>query len=166
MFSIFYIHKNNQIHNEIGHALLYSSGLSAVYAAFSHFLPKRVLISDGYYGCQQIVGVFQKMIGMEKASLDVPIQKGDLVWIETPRNPDCEIRGILLIVILFYFILFYFDQKKKKKKNCIYFKDLEDYVKRAHAVGAIVGVDATFGPPPLQYALKFGITLKILFNLK
>lgn len=35
-------------------------------------------------------------------------------------------------------------------------RDIAHYAKKAHAVGAKLGVDATFAPPPLQNPLKWG----------
>jgi len=56
----------------------------------------------------------------------VRFQKRDLVWIETPSNPTCRITNV---------------------------KNLQH---RAHSVGAVVIVDATFAPPPLQFPLSLG----------
>jgi Cys/Met metabolism PLP-dependent enzyme len=35
-------------------------------------------------------------------------------------------------------------------------RDIAYYAKKAHAVGAKLGIDATFAPPPLQNPLKWG----------
>jgi len=112
---------------EGGHAVMYSSGVAAVFSIFAYVSPKRVLIGKGgYFICQLIVDKFTKMTGMKRLPLEDEIQPGDLVWIETPKNPDCEIT------------------------------DIVDFVTRAHRVGAFVGVDATFAPPPVQQSLKLG----------
>ncbi|KAI0321819.1 Cys/Met metabolism PLP-dependent enzyme-domain-containing protein, partial [Amylostereum chailletii] len=50
----------------------------------------------------------------------------DLCWVETPLNPTGEARNI------------------------------QHYADKIHAVGGHLVVDATFGPPPLQYPFKWG----------
>lgn len=52
--------------------------------------------------------------------------QGDLFWLETPRNPDLKLA------------------------------DVAAYAKLARAHGAILVVDGTFAPPPLQYLLNLG----------
>lgn len=56
----------------------------------------------------------------------VRLEKGDLVHVETPWNPTGEAR------------------------------DLAMYAAAAHEAGALVSVDATFGPPPLQDPFALG----------
>ncbi|KAF8351548.1 pyridoxal phosphate-dependent transferase [Amanita rubescens] len=51
---------------------------------------------------------------------------GDLCWLETPLNPTGESRNI------------------------------QHYAERIHKVGGKLLIDATFGPPPLQYPFKWG----------
>ena len=58
--------------------------------------------------------------------LDAELQKGDLVWLESPLNPTGEVYDILA------------------------------YTERAHKVGATVLVDATFAPPPLTWPIELG----------
>jgi cystathionine beta-lyase/cystathionine gamma-synthase len=58
--------------------------------------------------------------------LDAELQKGDLVWLESPLNPTGEVYDVLA------------------------------YTERAHKVGATVLVDATFAPPPLTWPIELG----------
>ena len=55
------------------------------------------------------------------------VGKGDLLWLETPINPFGT-----------HF-------------------DIESLAKRAHALGAVVAVDATFAPPPLMDPFEWGV---------
>jgi cystathionine gamma-synthase len=54
------------------------------------------------------------------------LSAGDLLWLETPINP-----------LGTHF-------------------DIQSLAQQAHALGAIVGVDATFAPPPLMDPFKWG----------
>ncbi|EGO21042.1 hypothetical protein SERLADRAFT_452185 [Serpula lacrymans var. lacrymans S7.9] len=119
-------HVLNKINH--GHAVTYSSGLAATYAALVHFKPKRIAITRGYPGCHASIAVYAKnrfeptpIIG-----IDDEFQEGDLCWIETPINPTGESR------------------------------DIQYYADKIHAVGGKLIVDSTFGPPPLQYPFKWG----------
>ncbi|CAG7848362.1 Uncharacterized trans-sulfuration enzyme C23A1.14c [Serendipita indica DSM 11827] len=110
-----------------GYALVYSSGLSAGFAALLYARPKRVAIKGGYFGFHNTIGVYQKINpAVKMIDLDDEYQAGDLVWLETPLNPTGEVR------------------------------DIEYYAKKAHAAGAKLAVDATFAPPPLQNPFKWG----------
>ncbi|KJE93972.1 cystathionine beta-lyase [Capsaspora owczarzaki ATCC 30864] len=112
---------------EHGHAVLYSTGLAAIHAAFVFYNPKRILIDGGYFGTVAVAKLIGSKFGTRIESLkSATIQAGDLVWLETPKNPCCDIQ------------------------------DVAEFAKRAHAVGAIVVADATFAPPPLQYCLDLG----------
>jgi cystathionine gamma-synthase len=55
------------------------------------------------------------------------LSAGDLLWLETPINPFGT-----------HF-------------------DIQSLAQQAHALGAIVGVDATFAPPPLMEPFKWGV---------
>ena len=91
--------------------------------------PKAISIGDGYHGCHGVIDIHQKLTGLKKLPLDCPaeeLQAGDVVHVETPTNPT----GVAL--------------------------NLEAYVEKAHARGAYVTVDATFGPPPLQDPFAHG----------
>ncbi|KAG8823445.1 hypothetical protein FRC17_009327 [Serendipita sp. 399] len=120
-----------------GHALLYSSGLSAGFGALLFFKPKRIALK----GIRSIVyrsinpsvvssypapEFFHLIVSKELIDLDADLKRGDLVWLETPLNPTGEVR------------------------------DIAYYAKKAHAAGAKLGIDATFAPPPLQNPFKWG----------
>ena len=48
------------------------------------------------------------------------LRQGDMVWLETPKNPKCEVY------------------------------DVAHYAAKCRAACATLAVDATFAPPPLQ----------------
>jgi cystathionine beta-lyase/cystathionine gamma-synthase len=115
-----------------GPALTYASGLSAFHAAMVFLNPKRIAIEDGYHGVHGVIGIHNKLTGLRKLSLDCPaeeLQQGDVVHVETPLNPT----GIA--------------------------RNLKMYADKAHARGAYLTVDATFGPPPLQDPFLWGADL-------
>jgi len=69
---------------------------------------------------------------LKKLDLDCPaedLQPGDIVHVETPLNPTGEARN------------------------------LKEYAEKAHARGAFLTVDSTFGPPPLQDPFLWGADL-------
>ncbi|TGZ80657.1 PLP-dependent transferase [Ascodesmis nigricans] len=104
-----------------GHATVFSSGLSAFTALLLRTNPKRLLISGGYHGCHGAAHVLQRVSGMEIRDLHTTApQAGDLLHLETPENPTGIAHPIRV------------------------------YAEKAHAVGALLSVDATFAPPPLQ----------------
>ncbi|KAI9144049.1 Cys/Met metabolism PLP-dependent enzyme-domain-containing protein [Paraphysoderma sedebokerense] len=110
-----------------GCAVTYSSGLSATLGALCHYNPKRIVMSkDGYHGIHHVMHVYARGRNLQFVALDSPMQKGDLVWLESPRNPDGRLVSV------------------------------PEYVRRAKAAGAVVVVDSTFAPPPLQYPLELG----------
>ncbi|TFK76006.1 cystathionine gamma-synthase [Pluteus cervinus] len=115
-----------------GYALTYSSGLAAAYAALVFFKPKRIAISGGYHGCHATIEVYKKARGADIPIIDIEddFQGGDLCWLETPLNPTGESRDI--------------GHYAEKESRAV------------HKVGGKLLVDATFGPPPLQYPFKFG----------
>jgi cystathionine beta-lyase/cystathionine gamma-synthase len=112
-----------------GPTISYASGLSAFHALLVFLNPKRIAIGDGYHGCHGVIEVHSKLTGLKKIPLDCPaedLQPGDIVHIETPLNPT----GIV--------------------------SNLKEYAEKAHARGAFLTVDATFGPPPLQDPFLWG----------
>ncbi|KAG2182716.1 hypothetical protein INT44_005696 [Umbelopsis vinacea] len=122
-----------------GHAVTYSSGLSSGYAALLHIRPNRIAIGGGYHGTHGFIEIYKRhrdivsrcswlydQINKAIIDLDAELQKGDLVWLESPLNPTGEVYDVLA------------------------------YTERAHKVGAIVMVDSTFAPPPLTWALDLG----------
>jgi cystathionine gamma-synthase len=109
-----------------GEAITYSSGLAAVTAAISVLRPKRVAIGrGGYFGTHGAIDAFIPW-GVEKVPLDAPVGEGDLVWLETPLNPTCELQ------------------------------DVAAHATRAKAARARLVVDGTFATPILQRPLDLG----------
>ena len=107
----------------------YSSGLSALHALYVFLRPDRVLNGSGYHGSRGVLGLHEKLHGMKVLPLDHPteeLQKGDVIHLETPVNPTGEARHIAA------------------------------YAEKAHSRGAILVVDATFGPPGLQEPFRWG----------
>lgn len=114
---------------EGGDAVVYASGQAATTAALLHLQPKRVAISrGGYHGTHGAIDALAPW-GVEKVPLEAALAKGDLVWLETPKNPTCEIQ------------------------------DISAHAARAHAAGAWLVVDGTFGTPVLQRPLALGADL-------
>lgn len=111
---------------EGGAAVVYASGLTAVHAAVLHFRPRRVAMAPGgYFGSRAVIETFGPF-GTAEVPLDAPLEPGDLVWLETPKNPTCELE------------------------------DIAAHAARAHAAGAHVVVDSTFATPMLQQPLALG----------
>ncbi|OAL45963.1 PLP-dependent transferase [Pyrenochaeta sp. DS3sAY3a] len=116
------------------HVVSYSSGLSAFHALLVNFVPKVIAISAGYHGCHGVIDLHKKMHNVRTVDLHASdtdwdqagLGTGDLVHLETPLNPTGEA----------------FEIKK--------------YADRAHARGAFLSVDATFGPPGLQDPFAWG----------
>ena len=126
--------------------MLYSSGLSATFAALGRLLPKRVAIAGGYHGTHQVLDQMRRLSVnalCETVPLPSPeelfahakspsasahsIAAGDVLWLETPKNPTCDVA------------------------------DIRAYVAAARAIGGVtVIVDGTFAPPPLQRPLDLG----------
>ncbi|HET8540468.1 MAG TPA: PLP-dependent aspartate aminotransferase family protein [Anaeromyxobacter sp.] len=114
---------------EGGHAVVYASGQAAATAALQHLRPRRVAIArGGYHGSHLAIDALAPL-GVEKVPLDAPLARGDLVWLETPRNPTCELQ------------------------------DVAAHAARARAAGATVIVDGTFATPVLQRPLDLGAEL-------
>lgn len=122
------------------HAVLYSSGLSATFAALARLMPARVAISGGYHGTHLVLAQVARISGGRTCQI-VPLPSpadaaatlgaGDVLWLETPRNPDCHVY------------------------------DIGAYSQAARALGAHVVVDGTFAPPPLQRPLELGATMVV-----
>lgn len=118
------------------HAILYASGLAATFSVLSRLLPSRVAISGGYHGTHLVLDQIRRIsVGNSCDAIPLPppsearamLRKGDVVWLETPRNPDC------------------------------WCADIGAYVAAAREVGGVhVIVDGTFAPPPLQRPLALG----------
>ena len=89
--------------------------------------PNIIAISDGYHGCHGVIAILTKLYGLktvplyDEAAWDAAgLGKGDVIHVETPLNPTGEAT------------------------------DLESFSRKARERGALLTVDATFGPPPLQ----------------
>ena len=123
-----------ELESVANHVVSYSSGLSAFHALLVNVVPKVIAISEGYHGCHGVIDLHKKMHGVKTVDLHADeaawdaagLGKGDLVHLETPLNPTGEA----------------FEIKK--------------YANRAHARGAFLSVDATFGPPGLQDPFAWG----------
>ncbi len=114
---------------EGGRAVVYASGQAAATAALLHLRPPRVAIEPGgYHGTHAAIGALRSF-GVEEVALGAPLSPGDLVWLETPRNPTCDVR------------------------------DVAAHAARAHAAGALLLVDGTFATPVLQRPLDLGADL-------
>jgi len=134
---------NGTVGPESTRALLYSSGLAAAHAAIHACAEDgklRVAIDGGYHGTHLILkemaasamGAGLEVIPLPPlASAEGVLRKGDLVWLETPRNPACDIY------------------------------DIAEWSRIAHAMGARVCVDSTFAPPPVQRPLASGADISM-----
>ncbi|KAH9464350.1 hypothetical protein MJO28_001978 [Puccinia striiformis f. sp. tritici] len=124
-----------------GDALVYSSGLSAAFAALMLLSPDVIAIRDGYRGCHETIKKYCQLRGMgEKNSVEVKVIDLDdryplpesglrvLVWLETPVNPTGECRDI--------------QSYARKVRQC--------------AGGSELLVDSTLAPPPLSNPFAFG----------
>ncbi|KAI4115972.1 MAG: hypothetical protein LQ345_003527 [Seirophora villosa] len=120
-----------QLLSSLVHApcLTYSSGLAALHAAYVLLHPKRVSIGGGYHGSHGVLQLHQRLSGTEVLSLDCAtsdLGAGDVIHLESPLNPTGEAYNI------------------------------KEFAGKAHARGAILLVDATFGPPGLQDPFEWG----------
>lgn len=91
--------------------------------------PRRIAIGPGYHGCHEIVHLMGRLTGLQKLPLDCDaseLAKGDVLHVETPVNPTGEARNLRL------------------------------YAEKARRSGAILCVDATLAPPPLQDPFALG----------
>eukprot|EP00756_Hemistasia_phaeocysticola_P061557 Hpha_TRINITY_DN5022_c0_g1::TRINITY_DN5022_c0_g1_i1::g.94170::m.94170 len=116
---------------EGGNCVLYSSGQAATSAAVFLLAPRRIALRGGYHGTHQVVDILNRVAktqggSVESIDIDSELRAGDVLWLESPQNPTVDVY------------------------------DIEAYSKRAHAVGAVVVVDCTFAPAPLQRALDWG----------
>ena len=128
-------HSNStQVESIIGkitgaNAVVYNSGLSAIFAALTHLNPKQIAIGLAYHGTHGIANIFTRINGLKQLSIKDDLEKigkGDIIYLETPVNPIGEVY------------------------------DIQYYADKAHEKGAILIVDSTFAPPPLQDPFKFG----------
>lgn len=116
-----------------GHCVAYSSGLSAYNALLLLKTPKRLFIGDGYFGIQAVARISQRS-GLEihpLEKIEELAENGDFVHVESLVNPTAIAPNI------------------------------RSFAKRAHDKGAILVVDATFAPPPLQAPFELGADIII-----
>lgn len=109
--------------------LTYSSGLSAIHAAFTFLTPKKISIGNGYHGTHGVLEIQKRVSGCKELPLDCKaedLSAGDLIWLETPVNPSGNAFNI------------------------------SHYAEKAHSRGAYLMVDSTFAPPPLQDPFIWG----------
>lgn len=124
-------------------AVSFASGMATLFAVFATFADAgaRVAVSRQVYGgVEEIATGDLPRLGIEVRRFD-PFDAGDtaaaleaplaLVHVETPTNPLGRVV------------------------------DLEPLARRAHACGALLSVDATFLPPPLQRPLAHGADLVV-----
>ncbi|KAL5508202.1 hypothetical protein ACEPAH_5821 [Sanghuangporus vaninii] len=109
-----------------GHAITYSSGLAASFAALVHYKPRCIAITEGYHGCHHTIQIYKKARDIKIINIDDDFEEGTLCWLETPLNPKGEARNI------------------------------QFYADKVHAAKGHLLVDSTFAPPPLQYPFKWG----------
>lgn len=87
-----------------GQARLFSSGLSATHAALSALSSdegkkRRVLISGGYHGTHAVVDNLKSLYEVAPLPEDPSrVAPGDVVWLETPKNPTCELSDVAAYV--------------------------------------------------------------------
>ncbi|WFD20153.1 cystathionine gamma-synthase [Malassezia caprae] len=127
-----------------GHALLYSSGLSAAASALDFYMPSTIAIRRGYFGVHEVIRKYCAGRNVSIIDLDdeYPVTQGapagnnldfrhgtTLVWVESPLNPTGEARNI------------------------------QHYAERAHAAKGYIVVDATLAPPPLQDPFRHGVDM-------
>lgn len=112
-----------------GHSVVYSSGLAAFFAALMFYHPKNLFIDQCYHGCHGIANILARNGYANKRShneIESMAEPGDIVHLETPVNPYGTSYNI------------------------------SEFAKKAHDKGALLMVDSTFAPPPLQYCWDFG----------
>lgn len=112
-----------------GPAVTYTSGLSAFHALLTRLNPRRVAIGAGYHGCHGVLDIMSRLTGLKVLPLDCPasdLGPGDLIHLETPLNPTGEASSIAA------------------------------FAAKAREAGALLSVDATFAPPPLQDPFAHG----------
>jgi cystathionine gamma-synthase len=117
---------------EGGYALTYTSGSSAGFAALNYYRPQRIFIDKGYMGTHSTIQAYFSPLDKQwynrvfTLKEDILPLAGDLLWLETPKNPNCLLE------------------------------DIQHYATLAHRAGAHVIVDSTFATPILQQPLKLG----------
>lgn len=99
-----------------------------------HLRPARVSIGSGYHGSHGVLALHEKLHGLQKLPLSCAadaLSPGDVIHLETPVNPTGEAL------------------------------EIAKFAEKAHARGAWLLVDATFGPPGLQEPFCWGADLVV-----
>ena len=109
-------------------SLVYGSGLAAIFAVYTLLNPRKVAITDGYHGSHGILEIFKRLTKVEVTALSRvdELGPGDVIHLETPLNPYGEARNIAA------------------------------YASSAAKTGAVLLIDSTLAPPPLQDPLGLG----------
>lgn len=113
-------------------AISYSSGQSALLSALVMLNPRRIAITDAYFGSHGLIAIIERMSGVKTLPLDCPaedLQSGDLIYLETPLSPGGRASNI------------------------------EEYAKKAHSQGAYLLVNSSLAPPGLQDPFAWGADL-------
>ncbi|KAI9168621.1 hypothetical protein H9P43_007994 [Blastocladiella emersonii ATCC 22665] len=114
------------------HAVVYASGLAALFAVMHHYTPRRIVTQLGYHGT--FAGLREYLrnrpgcvhVALSPTdTLPADLGAGDLVLLESPLNPYGDVT------------------------------DLASVSSSVRAAGARLVVDATLAPPPLQFCLSF-----------
>ncbi|KAJ3088974.1 hypothetical protein HK102_007495 [Quaeritorhiza haematococci] len=122
---------------EGGTAITYASGLAAATALFQCVQPKRVYMSkEGYHGTHGVVGIYTR--GRPDVEVIYIEDRGAGVDPGTLHFQEGDLVWL---------------ESPQNPRGEIY--DVERYAKRK-APGAILAVDCTFSPPPVQYGLQLG----------
>ena len=90
--------------------LTFASGMAAVSSIVESIFPKRILISSGgFLGTQRIINSFINGRNVKKYLMENELQaaidefeSGDMVWLESPRNPYGEISDIRAFRSMFH----------------------------------------------------------------
>lgn len=115
--------------------VVYGSGLAAAHGILALLNPRRISIGNGYHGVHNVISILHRLTeGQRFNSLPLDCQPfvlgpGDVIWLETPLNPY----------------------------GTSY--DIAYYTEKANSVGAVLVVDSTFAPPPLQDPIALGAGL-------
>jgi cystathionine gamma-synthase len=120
-------------------AAAFASGSAATMAVLQALTPgDHVIASSGYYGTTKILQTIMQQWGLQSSVLDTSdvnavraavTQKTQLIWIETPSNPQLKVT------------------------------DISAMAEIAHKAGARLACDNTVGTPVLQRPFEFGADL-------
>lgn len=116
---------------ERGSAVAYASGQAAATAVLQHYRPGRIAVDRGYFGTHDAIESYMRLTSAVRIALSDEVHEGDVIWLETPKNPACELE------------------------------DISAHATRARAAGAHVVVDSTLATPILQRPLVDGADVVI-----